>query len=105
VPFRFETLIFAARTAFSSDGRDCRRHLMEVFMFRTMIVTMATAGALGVAGLAATPASAAPIGTAPIASAPAVTSEGMVQQAQYYYGPRRYYGPPRYYGRPYYAPR
>ena len=64
-------------------------------MFRTMIVTMATAGALGVAGVAATPASATPIGAAPIAAVSAVASEGMVQQAQYYYGPRRYYGPPR----------
>lgn len=56
------------------------------------------------AGIAAAPASAAPVGaaTAPIAQ----SGDGLIEQAQYYYGPPRYRRPPpRYYGRPVYRPR
>lgn len=67
----------------------------------------ALAGALCLAGatLAIAPAQAAPAGNG-VAPLQAQASDGLVEQAQYYYGPRRHYRrPPPYYGRPVYRPR
>lgn len=74
-------------------------------MFRTTLLAVAAAGALGGAALMTAPASAAPVNMA--ATQTAESGQGLVEQAQYYYrGPRRYYGPPRYYGpRRYSGPR
>ncbi|WP_324133235.1 hypothetical protein [Bosea sp. (in: a-proteobacteria)] len=63
---------------------------------------------LAASAFAVAPASAAPVSTGLAQAAPA---GDLVQEAQYYYGPRRhygprrYYGPPRYYSRPVYRPR
>lgn len=67
-------------------------------MFRTTILAAATAAALGGGALMATSASAAPVATP--AGQTAQAGQGLIEQAQYYYGPRRYYRP-----RPYYRPR
>ena len=68
----------------------------------TQRIVAVTFGALTLAAsaFAAVPASAAPV-AAPVAAAPlqAAPAGDLLQQAQYYRGPRRYYG------RPYYRPR
>ena len=58
--------------------------------------------ALTAGAFSAAPASAAPVSAGTAQAAPA---GDLVQQAQYYYGPRRHYRGPRYYARPVYRPR
>lgn len=78
-------------------------------MLRKFILGTAGALALGGATLALSPAQAAPIAAGQIEAVQG--SSDLLQEVQYYYGPRRYYGArrfygPRYYGpRPYYGPR
>jgi hypothetical protein len=66
---------------------------METKMIRTTLLAATVAGALGGIALMAMPV-AAPAGQA------AQAGHDLIEQAQYYRGPRRYYGP-----RPYYRPR
>jgi hypothetical protein len=81
------------------------------FMLRKLILGCAAALALGGASLA--PATAAPVATGTVQTAQETRAiGGLIEQAQYYYGPRRryygprrFYGPPRFYGPRYYAPR
>lgn len=71
-------------------------------MFRKTLLALAAATTLGGLSLVAAPANAAPVAAGQSVQAEA----GLLQQAQYYYGPPRYYGPRRYYGPPrYYGPR
>lgn len=67
-------------------------------MIRTTLLAATVAGALGGIALMAMPVAAAPV-AAPAGQA-AQAGHDLIEQAQYYRGPRRYYGP-----RPYYRPR
>lgn len=83
-------------------------------LFHRIAVAVFGAVTLAASAFAVAPAMAAPVSTGIVQTAPA---GDLVQEAQYYagprryygprrhYGPRRYYGPPRYYGRPVYRPR